>query len=256
MNLFFLILGGCDIDLPSTHRVDYRYTMTRLAVFFRQSSTELQHHWKPVWIYYAARSWIDETKRVAMRFTSNLRFMALVAICLGLNLAIGLVMTAARLPLYLDSIGTLLATVLGGLWVGILSGLLSSIIGSAFTPTLWAYAGTMVAIAVYTSLVRPLGYLNKLLRTAIWGVGLGVVCAITSAPVTAYLWKGVSLSGTDSITASFMAKGCLPLPSVIFASLSTDPIDKLVASLVALALLKMTPATYFGEPALRESADA
>lgn len=96
----------------------------------------------------------------------------------------------------------------------------------------------MLAIAIYTALVQPLGYLNKLLPTALWGVGLGLVYALISAPVTTYLWKGVSLSGTDSVTAFFMAKGWSPLLSVILGSLSTDPIDKLLTSLVALVLLK------------------
>jgi len=190
-----------------------------------------------------------------MRSTSKLRFVALVAICVGLNLGVGLVVTAAKLPLYLDSIGTVLATVLGGLWVGILCGLLSSIIGSAFTPTLWAYAGTMLAIAVYTSLVRPLGYLNKLLPTAIFGVGLGVVCAIISAPITTYLWKGISLSGTDSITAFFLAKGWALLPSVILGNLATDPIDKLLTSLLAFAVLRRVPPRLYAGTSTHEPVD-
>jgi len=43
--------------------------------------------------------------------------------------------------------------------------------------------------------------------TALFGIGLGIVCAIISAPVTTYIWKGASLSGTDAVTAFFSAKG-------------------------------------------------
>jgi energy-coupling factor transport system substrate-specific component len=143
--------------------------------------------------------------------------------------------------------------VLGGLWVGILCGIFSSIIGSVFTPTLWAYAGTMVAIAVYTSLVRPLGYLNKALPTAIFGIGLGVVCAIISAPLTTYLWTGVALFGTDSVTAFFVARGWPLFASVILGSLSTDPIDKLVTSFAAFAVLRSIPVGFFGKPTAQES---
>jgi energy-coupling factor transport system substrate-specific component len=190
-----------------------------------------------------------------MKSSYNLRFIALVVICVGLNLGIGLAVTAAKLPIYLDSLGTLLATVLGGLWVGVLCGIFSSIIGSVFTPTLWSYAGTMVAIAVYTSLVRPLGYLNKSQPTAIFGIGLGVVCAIISAPVTTYLWTGVTLSGTDSVTAYFSARGWSFPVSVIFANLSTDPLDKLVTSLLALVILRRIPGRFFAAPTTRESTD-
>jgi energy-coupling factor transport system substrate-specific component len=190
-----------------------------------------------------------------MKHFSGRRFPALVAICVGLNLAAGFIVTILKLPLYLDAIGTVLATALGGLWTGILCGILSVIVGSAYTPTLWAYAGTMAAIALYVVLVRPLGYLSKLLPTAIFGVGLGVMCAIVSAPVTTYLWKGVSLSGTDPVTAFFSAKGGSLLLGVIVGGLATDPIDKLATSLLAFAILRTVPAQFLPKPITQERAD-
>jgi len=66
------------------------------------------------------------------------RNLALVLICIVLNLGIGLIVTTLKLPFYLDSIGTVLATALGGLGAGIIAGVLSVVIGSAYTPTLWA----------------------------------------------------------------------------------------------------------------------
>jgi energy-coupling factor transport system substrate-specific component len=108
-----------------------------------------------------------------MRSISKLRFLALLALCVGLNLGIGLLVAAVKLPLYLDSVGTVLASAVGGRWAGVIRGLCSSIVASAYTPTQWAYAGTMLAIAVYVMLTGPLGYLDKLLPTALFGVGLG-----------------------------------------------------------------------------------
>jgi energy-coupling factor transport system substrate-specific component len=180
-----------------------------------------------------------------MRSISKLRFLALLALCVALNLGIGLLVAVVKLPLYLDSIGTVLASAVGGLWAGVICGLCSSIVASAYTPTQWAYAGTMLAIASYVILTRPLGYLNKLLPTALFGLGLGIVCAIVSAPVTTYLWKGVSQSGTDSVAAFFSSQGWSPLLSVILGSLCTDPIDKLLTSLVAFALLKRSSSRFF-----------
>jgi energy-coupling factor transport system substrate-specific component len=190
-----------------------------------------------------------------MKHLSKLLFLAIIVVCIGLNLGIGFIVNTMKLPLYLDSIGTVLATALGGLWSGIICGVLSVIIGSAYTPTLWAYAGTMVAIALYVSLVRPVGYLSKLLPTALFGIGLGIVCAVISAPVTTYIWKGVSLSGSDAVTAFFSAKGVTLLMSVILASLATDPIDKLATSLVAFALLSRVPARFLAEPAPEDCAE-
>lgn len=180
-----------------------------------------------------------------MKLLSDWRFLVLISACVCVNLGIGFVINRFNLPFYLDSIGTVLATALGGLWWGIACGLLSMIIGSAYIPTLWAYSGTVLAIALYVWLVRPFGYLNKLLPTVLFGVGLGVLCAFISAPITTYIWKGVSLAGTDAITAFLSAKGMTLLVGVILANLAVDPIDKLVTSLVAFAVLGCLPARYF-----------
>ena len=183
-----------------------------------------------------------------MKHLSKWRLLALIVVCIGLNLGIGFIVTTIKAPLYLDSIGTVLAAALGGLWAGIACGVISVIVGSVYTPTLWAYAGTMTAIALYVALVRPFGYLSRLLPTALFGIGLGVVCAIVSAPVTTYLWKGASLSGADAVTTFFSAKGATLLVSVILTGLAVDPIDKLVTSLIAFALITRIPTGFFAEP--------
>ena len=64
------------------------------------------------------------------------RFLALVVVCAALNIGIGSIVSTLKLPFFLDSIGTVLATVLGGAWAGIVTALLGTVIGSAVTPTL------------------------------------------------------------------------------------------------------------------------
>ncbi len=173
------------------------------------------------------------------------KFLALVVVGAGLNLGVGFIVATIKLPFYLDSIGTVLATSLGGLWAGVSCGLLAVIVGSAYTPTLWAYAGTAIIIAAYVSVVRRVGYLDKILPTLLGGFGLGIVAAIISAPVTTYIWKGVSLSGADALTSFFSATGQTLLDSVILGGLSSDPIDKVITSIVAFALLRRTPKHWF-----------
>jgi len=183
-----------------------------------------------------------------MTTLSRTKFLALVVVCACLNLGTGFVVATIRLPFYLDSIGTVLATMLGGVWAGIACGLLSVLVGTAYTPTLWAYAGTTVAIAGYVAAVRRVGYLQRLIPTVFLGLGLGVVSAIVSAPVTTFVWKGVSFSGADAITAFFSATGETLLNSVVLGGIATDPVDKLVTSLVVLAVLRRLPKKWFEKP--------
>lgn len=168
-------------------------------------------------------------------------FLALVVVCVVTNLGMGFVVAALKLPFYLDSIGTVLATAIGGPAIGIATAVVSVIVGSLYTPTLWAYALTGVAISLYTTVCLRLGYLSAVRATVAWGLGLGVISAIASAPVTAFLWGGVSFSGSDAITAYFRVMGSTLLDSVLLSGLATDPIDKLFTSLIAYAVLRRLP---------------
>jgi len=56
--------------------------------------------------------------------------LSLMAVAIAINVAVGSITFALRLPIYLDSIGTVLVGVLAGPWAGALTGLLSNLIWS------------------------------------------------------------------------------------------------------------------------------
>jgi len=174
----------------------------------------------------------------------RLKQLALVSVCTALNLGIGFVVAALKLPFYLDSIGTVLATSLGGFGTGLATGVLAVLVGSLYTPTLWAYAPTAATIALFVFATHRLGYLHRLLPTVLWGLAMGFCTAIVSAPITAYVWGGVSLSGADAFTALFAATGKNLANAVVLGGLSTDPVDKLFTSLVAFLLLRRVPDSW------------
>jgi len=167
--------------------------------------------------------------------------LALVAVCAGMNLGVGFVVASLKLPFYLDSIGTVLSTAIGGPIVGMMTGVVTVLLGSIYTPTLWAYTLTAMTIVLYTHFALKFGFLRRPFPTVLLGLGLGIATAIVSAPVTTYLWGGVSFSGTDAVTAFFVALGKTLLQSVLIGGLSTDPLDKLFTALIAYAILKRVP---------------
>jgi len=56
--------------------------------------------------------------------------LALMPVAIAINIAIGSIIYALRLPIYLDSVGTVLVGALAGPWAGALTGLLSNLIWS------------------------------------------------------------------------------------------------------------------------------
>ena len=172
-------------------------------------------------------------------FTS--KNLAIVVICIMLNLGIGFVVAAIKLPFYLDSIGTILATFLLGPVLGVIVGCATVLLGAIYTPTLPAYIGTAIVIVLYVNIAMKFGYLKKIIPTIIGGVLLGIISAIVSAPVTAFVYGGVSFAGADFITSFFRATGNSILESVIYGGLSSDPIDKLLTSVIVFLLIQRIP---------------
>src|SRR4029077_19486566 len=54
--------------------------------------------------------------------------IALIPVAIAINVAIGALVSALRLPIYLDSIGTVLVGALAGPWAGALTGILANLI--------------------------------------------------------------------------------------------------------------------------------
>ena len=169
--------------------------------------------------------------------------LALIVVCIILNLGIGFVVATVKLPFYLDSIGTVLAAYLLPPLLAITVGVATVLIGSLYTPTLWAYAGTAITIVIYVIIAKRFGFLTKVVPTIVFGLGLGIVAAIVSAPITAILFGGVSLSGTDAITSLFRASGKSLMESVFYGGIASDPIDKLLTSIIAMLLIKRLPSS-------------
>ena len=167
--------------------------------------------------------------------------LALIVVGLTLNLGLGFLVSALKLPFYLDTIGTILVTYYGGLDVGIIVAIATMSLGSLYSPTDWAYIPTAIAVAIFVRFTRPIGYLVKVLPTALLGLALGVVCALISAPITVFAFGGMSTAGADYLTAAFHALGKTIANSVILGGLASDPVDKLFTSLISLAIVRRMP---------------
>src|SRR3954467_8821548 len=111
-----------------------------------------------------------------MSGTFSTRVIALMPVAIAINIVLGYtVQDVLKLPIYLDSIGTILVGVLAGPLAGALTGILSNLI--------WQYApgiggGTIGPFAVVAGVIGLLaglwGYLGVYRRRAATGLNLWV----------------------------------------------------------------------------------
>ena len=251
---------------------------------------------------------MNTTRRSGLDSTA----LALIPLAIAINLAGGQLVKALRLPIYLDSIGTVMTGALLGPWIGLITGLLSNtiwtligldqfaltfapvagvigllaglagragffqrpsprwlsaIIGGVFLFALTLFVITFINISVDaegTTILPTAGELIAqnaivfviatiagiaagyfVLKNAgyagLAGLLTGVVAAIVSAPIAAYVFGGVTGSGTDALVAAFRASGQGILASAFAQGTVSDPFDKMTSFMVVYLIVQSLP---------------
>lgn len=168
--------------------------------------------------------------------------LTFIPVAVAINLGIGTLAQIAKLPVFLDSIGTVAVGVLCGPVAAIVAGVITVLVGGVLTnPVLPWFAFTAVVIGGYTGFIANRG---AFLRPWIWvlsGLVLGILTAIVSAPVIVALFGGITPSGSSVVVAYFIATGKQVLSSVILAGFACDPIDKCLTFVIVFLMVRSLP---------------
>jgi energy-coupling factor transport system substrate-specific component len=167
---------------------------------------------------------------------------SLMTVGVAVNLGMGQVTALLKIPLYLDSLGTVVVAVLGGILPAIITGILSNLLASAvFSPAMIFFIPTMIVIATFAGCFAKHRFFTTWWKAFLAGIVVGISAAIVSAPISAYLFGGITLAGTDFIVLYFRATGRELLQSVLYQGFASDPIDKAITFLLAFAVFKNMP---------------
>lgn len=165
-----------------------------------------------------------------------------VAFCIALNLTAGQITAALKIPLYLDSIGTILVAVLVGPWSAVICGSAANLLAAAFgNPSMIFFIPVVAVIGAFSGFLARRGWFRKWYLVVIGGVLQGILAALVSAPISAYVFGGVMMAGTDFLVLYFRSVGNTLLNSVVYQGLTSDPADKLVSFVIVFFLTKNLP---------------
>lgn len=170
------------------------------------------------------------------------RALVICAIGIALNLALGQVVSFLNLPVFLDSVGTVLAAVLCGPIIGGLTGLLTNLIGGLIQgPTMAFFAPVAVVIGVVAGLLAGAGMFRTFWQAAISGAIIAIALSIVAVPIRIYLFGGVTGSGADFATAYLLKVGQDLFSSVLLTVIGSNIIDKVVTALLVWAIVRGLP---------------
>jgi energy-coupling factor transport system substrate-specific component len=167
----------------------------------------------------------------------------LIAVAIVLNIVVGQLVSLLKLPVFLDSIGTVLVGVLAGPWAGGLTGLLTNLIWGVITsPVAAAFAPVAMVIGIAAGLCARYGLFRNWWLALVSGVIITVFNAIVAVPIKLYMFGGISGTGADFFTAYMLALGNNLFGSVVVTVFTANLLDKVVTALIAWGVVRAMPA--------------
>jgi energy-coupling factor transport system substrate-specific component len=175
----------------------------------------------------------------------TLRDLVVVRLGVAVNLVIGQIVAALLLPVYLDTVGTILVAALVGPRAAIAAGLVSQVLNAVLSGNFaWLpFAVVQIVIALYAAAAARLGLFRRFWTAVGAGLGLGVVAATCSAPISYFLFGGVTAGGVTLVTTVLRALGAPLGVAVASASYATDVLDKAIACGLVYVILRGLPGT-------------
>lgn len=163
--------------------------------------------------------------------------MSLVAFGMAINVIGTFIAYSIQLPILLDSIGTIFNSMLIGPSFGIITGLGSSFIsGVTFDIYSLYFAPVQIIVAVFTYLLFSKGFLKSIKRP-LGVLIISIFSSLVGAIIAAFIFGGVTSSGSSYIVAVLSNLGVNKVVSVFIVQFLMEYIDRYIG--VSLAILVM-----------------
>jgi energy-coupling factor transport system substrate-specific component len=166
------------------------------------------------------------------------------AMGIALNVLLGTVVSWLKIPLlFLDTIGTVLISVLFGPWWGVFTGGLTNVVLGATTGASAIFFGLVnIAIALVV------GFMARKFDFAKWYVALGtgliisIVAPLIGTPIAVAVYGGLNGSGMDFVVLWLRASGESVFASTFISRITGNLVDKIVTCLLVMLLIVRLPA--------------
>jgi energy-coupling factor transport system substrate-specific component len=192
----------------------------------------------------ALTSAAEQPRGDAMAQTSSRMMRAAVfsAACIAINVGLSKVAAVLQLPVFMDTVGTILSGAMVPPSYSILVGIVSNLIGGVVThPAVPFYIGTQVVVSLMSIVGFRRGWFDTLPAAIGLGLAIGIATAIVSAPITVLAFGGVTEPGATALNAVLLAAGYDLWTSVLSGTLVVSSVDKVIAAVIGWALLRRMP---------------
>lgn len=179
------------------------------------------------------------------KFSTNK--LCLLALCSVINLIGGHIALLFRLPVYLDSLGTVFAAALMGPLSGMIPGIISNLIGGVTTDiyALYYLPVQMITGGIAGLLFQKISFHErKRLIKILLGAGIvSIPGTVISSSITAIVFGGITSSGSTLLVQLLHHLGLGLTVSVCIVQGLTDYADRAIVLALTVALLAVVPSS-------------
>lgn len=169
---------------------------------------------------------------------SPAHLISFISIAIAINLVGANLALFLRLPIYLDTIGTLLIAVILGPWYAASTAFLSALINWMTTDIFSLYYSPVaIVVAIITGILikrncKPSSLLWKSLIISLPGT-------IIASVITVILFKGITSSGSSIIAQFLHGIGLDMTSSLILVQVGTDYMDRLISLILVFSTITL-----------------
>ena len=169
--------------------------------------------------------------------------LVLIPAVIGINYLGKLFAELLKLPLWLDSIGTVLASMLAGPIIGAISGIINNFIyGFTVDQISFVYAITSGIIGFVVGMMAYKGWIANVKKAIVIGLVVGLVAATVSTPLNMLFWEGQTGNvWGDALYAVIIANDFPPWIASFCNSVVVDVPDKIATVIISFLILKGLP---------------
>lgn len=171
--------------------------------------------------------------------------IVLIPAAIGINYLGKLFAGLLKLPLWLDSIGTVLASMLAGPIIGAASGIINNIIyGVTVDPISTVYAITSGVIGLVVGIMAYKGWIANIGKATVIGLVVGFIAATVSTPLNMIFWGGQTGNVWGDAFYAFLMNKSFPTWIASFGnSIIVDVPDKIATVIISYLIFRGLPKT-------------
>lgn len=169
--------------------------------------------------------------------------IGLIPAAVGINYVAKAFAEGLKLPVWLGSLGTYLASMLAGPIPGAISGFINNVIyGLTLSPVSTVYALTSIGIGIAVGVLHAKGGFSSARKIFVSALIIALVSSVISTPLNVIFWGGqTGIAWGDSLFAVLVANHVPVFIASFIDEFVLDILDKVVVAYVACLIYKQIP---------------